>query len=504
MSDAARARLERWALPIALGVVALAGILAIADVPPGIFQDDGHYLILARSLAAGAGYSYQNLPGAPGGTHFPPGYPALLALVAAFIEAPRTQLAVMQFVNPLSLVLAAWAIARFAKRAELEATPRALVALIACTTAPILFLTGILFSEIVFIAALYVVLDAMEGQVQRSARAIALCALLGVAGGAVTLVRTLGVALPIAFILHLAARRRWADAAAAAGGAALLLVPWLLWSTMHAPEVAPSIAGAYGSYGTWLTDAWQAGGSGFVLATLRANARDLSIVLVPLGSAFVPGPMTLVLGLLLLAVLEAAVVRVRARMPVALTFAVGYLGLVLLWPFAPDRFLWPLWPLVVLLVASVTNGRRWRDPLAIAVIILSVCWLGWHAWAWPRRAWEAQEREAAPKARLAVEVASSLPPGLIATDYDAVVHLATGRTAIPVQPLTAVERVRPRTPAERMAQLRASMAHYHPAWVVVVDRESYDAADALTRGEAPWLVRERVWPAGAVAFRALR
>ncbi len=40
---------------------------------------DGIYLALAKSLAEGHGYHLLYLPGAPGGVHYPFGYPAFLA-----------------------------------------------------------------------------------------------------------------------------------------------------------------------------------------------------------------------------------------------------------------------------------------------------------------------------------------------------------------------------------------------------------------------------------------
>ena len=60
----------------------LATGLAIVDaLPVGVVADDAFYVILARSLAMGQGYHALNLPGDPA-ERFPPGYPALLALLS--------------------------------------------------------------------------------------------------------------------------------------------------------------------------------------------------------------------------------------------------------------------------------------------------------------------------------------------------------------------------------------------------------------------------------------
>ena len=72
--------------PRTVGVLVAAIALAVALVavpnwPAGVFQDDGIYVILGKSLASGQGYRYLNLPGAPYATHYPPGYPLFLALL---------------------------------------------------------------------------------------------------------------------------------------------------------------------------------------------------------------------------------------------------------------------------------------------------------------------------------------------------------------------------------------------------------------------------------------
>ena len=63
MSDPV-ATLDRRTLMATLAIALLLGLFAMNDVAVGVFQDDGHYLILARALALGDGYRYTNLPGA--------------------------------------------------------------------------------------------------------------------------------------------------------------------------------------------------------------------------------------------------------------------------------------------------------------------------------------------------------------------------------------------------------------------------------------------------------
>src|SRR6266567_3317187 len=72
------ARLTPWLVG---AVVLVVGLSIIDTLPVGALLDDGMYVILAKSLATGHGFRWLNVPGMPPATHFPPGYPALLALV---------------------------------------------------------------------------------------------------------------------------------------------------------------------------------------------------------------------------------------------------------------------------------------------------------------------------------------------------------------------------------------------------------------------------------------
>jgi hypothetical protein len=69
----------------------------------------------------------------------------------------------------------------------------------------------------------------------------------------------------------------------------------------------------------------------------------------------------------------------------------------------------------------------------------------------------------------------------VASDQDAMVHLYTGRLAVPLLALTAEQHVRRRSDAEVAAQLAGVLDAYHPRWVVVGERESLRAAMQLAR-----------------------
>ena len=103
-----------WPLALTgVGGLALAVGLAIVDaLPAGVVADDAFYVILARALAAGEGYRYLNVPGHPPATHFPPGYPALLALVSFMTPAFPASVVAFKALNATFLAAASVLVAR--------------------------------------------------------------------------------------------------------------------------------------------------------------------------------------------------------------------------------------------------------------------------------------------------------------------------------------------------------------------------------------------------------
>ncbi|MCA9931746.1 MAG: hypothetical protein KC419_24855, partial [Anaerolineales bacterium] len=73
---------RRMFIPGILIISMIMGIVRFNDIPVGSFFDDAHYLVLAKSLAAGSGYRLINYPYLPIEDAFPPGWPLLLTPLA--------------------------------------------------------------------------------------------------------------------------------------------------------------------------------------------------------------------------------------------------------------------------------------------------------------------------------------------------------------------------------------------------------------------------------------
>jgi len=490
MTDAP-AELERRTLWATFALAVLLGLFAMNDVPVGIFQDDGHYLILARALAFGDGYRYTNLPGAPAGTHFPPGFPLLLAPLWWVVPRFPANVVFFKLFNVALLPVAALAVRQFARQVGgLSARAASVVAVACCATVPLLFLNGLVFSETAFVAALCATLVIADRLAARDPGAWHRALLLGLAVGALALLRTVGLALLPGLLFILLWRGRHREAAGLLGGVLIVLAPWQLWMALHGHAVPASIAGGYGSYTGWLVDAYRVGGAPFAAAVVRENLRGLLMPLTLLGLADASPWLQAAAGLPWLALLAAGLHDLWRRAPVTVLLLPPYLLLLIVWPFPPDRFLWPLWPVLVVAAVRGAQSLGWRAGVPartrwfarVVAGALVTLFLVWHVRTWPSRNWELGERANATMGVAAARAAAALPPGgLVASDMDAMVYLYAGRQAVPLLALTAEQHVRSRTDDELTAQLSGVLAAYHPRWVLVTERDSFRAAQLLAR-----------------------
>jgi hypothetical protein len=100
--------LPSWALPAFVGAaVFIVGALIVDGLPVGVTHDDSMYVVLAKSLATGHGYRWLNIPGAPPATHYPPGYPAVLALLWLMFPTFPASVVAFKLANAAFMGLAA-------------------------------------------------------------------------------------------------------------------------------------------------------------------------------------------------------------------------------------------------------------------------------------------------------------------------------------------------------------------------------------------------------------
>jgi hypothetical protein len=497
---------------IVVGIALTITLAAVPNWPVGVFQDDGIYVVLGKALASGEGYRYINLPGAPYATHYPPGYPLLLALLWKLAPAFPQNVAVFTFTNAGFLSLAAYATFRFAReRLGLGTLGAGMVAVVGTASVPALSFGVFVLSEPMFLALLLPALILAERAADRGDWRDALMA--GLAGGALAMVRTMGVFVVPALVLVLLTRRRWLPAIVSTAAWAAFVVPWSRWVAAHGSEIPLALVGKYGPYDSWLTNAVRAHGLRFVWEVVSRNAGALYGMSAEMFTGGVASLAALrpaaALGAGLL--LAAGGWRLARRAPVAAWFVVAYLALVIIWPFDPTRFVWGLLPILSAMLALGIAGVVERKPTTALQAHARLAALGGCALlvagfaTYNRTGALLQWRDAVPRATAARATpvvqwlrASTRPSDVIAVEDDVLIYLYTGRRAVPVGTLTAEQYLHDQSYAFATEQLQRIIARYRPTYVIGTTSYGVISARNLSMLTPPQLRVHMLLPTAAI------
>jgi hypothetical protein len=515
-----RSRGAFWYPLVAGAIVGAIAIAAITAVPIGVFWDDGVYLISAKALATGAGYRLLHLPGTPPDIHFPPVWPAVLAVIWKLSVAFPANVVWFKLVNPLLLAAGATLACRYGmRRLNLPPQVAAAVAIAFTAALPVLVIAGVLFSEPLFIVALMLALTLADRAVDLGGWRPALEA--GVAAGVLTLVRSVGIALVPALIVALLLARRRREAIVAVLGAIVVLAPWQLWVSLHAHDLAVPYRGSYGPYLDWVLAMYRERGAAFSLVIARMDLlylmRSLGVTLFPFG----PREIRPLLVTLVLVVTAVGVIRARRRATTALLFVLAYFAIVLVWPYTPDRFMWAIWPLLGMLLASGAV-ECWRigahagavpsvRVTSVFACAIGVFAFGGHVGYSVRGAshhwWDSAARTNADALLPVVEwiKANTRPTDVIAVDGEPFIYLHTGRTVVPVHILSPDEYFAG-TPIERAAaDLRALFIAGRPRYAIFSGVAGERDVAPLLNGNngTPRLDPIANLPGGGVAYRVV-
>lgn len=482
----------------------------------GALRDDSMYLELAKSLATGHGYRWLNLPGTPAATHFPPGYPVVLALLWMVAPSFPANVVLFKLANTLFATLSAVCIARFVRRrfawSEIAAPVFAVAAVLAV---PLLTLATQVMSEPLFLLALIITLLVAEDVIDdREARWPRLVMLSLLAAGT-TLVRTNGVALLPAVVIVLCLRRRFRDAGVFTAATIAALLPWQLWVAAHADLVPAPMRGNYGSYAALLVDAVRARGLGFLGAVAARTSGEMATMLQYVAAPGAPAFIRVV-ALLVATCLAALGARpLWRRAPVTALCLAGYGAIVVLWPYTPARFLWCVWPLVLLLpVLGARELLAWipRHPglritrvagLAGAAALV-VGYVTFNVVSFRNGSWSAGGY--AERLRpLVVYVATKTPlDAVVATEAENTVYLYTGRRTVPLGSFMATDYVKPRASSGFADAMVVVLDRYRPARVVVSTTFLRAAASELALRKPPLLAPIDSFPGGGLVLMPTR
>jgi hypothetical protein len=364
-----------WLAAIPIGLHAcIAWILRAPTIATG--NDDAVYLLLARALREG---HYRELfyVGTPIHSQYPPGYPALLAILGAPADGE------IGLVVAANILLSCAALVLTFDVMRRWSLPLALAGVAALALNPSLIAAASrVQSEPMFMAAVLLALWSLRPDAPPRHRWIAIVAAIVAA-----LTRSAGVAIVAGVTVHFLTTRAWRHAAALTLAAALTMGPWLTW-TMLAPQ---KVVGR-----SYISDAL-AGirGGGRVGARAEQEPREMSpgsralaVVRTFAGRVRTSAPDYVTRGLpsalaiptiegtpvdnavWLIVMIVAGLAGAAAawtRWRATLLVLVAYGGLLVIWPYALSRFLTPMLPPLValLLLGAWRIGARLLPRAAV-------------------------------------------------------------------------------------------------------------------------------------------
>jgi hypothetical protein len=206
------------------------------------------------------------------------------------------------------------------------------------------------------------------------------------------------------------------------------------------------------------------------------------------------------------------------RAPATAFFLLGYAAIVVAWPYAPDRFLWGVWPLLLLTLAlgaaeGVRGARKRRAngiplvanaTLVVAAGALVFGLVRYNARGYQQRWWETAQRAVARQLLPLVDWTerNTRPGDVIASDGDPLVHLYTGRHVVPSARWAVEAYPAPADSATRVADLQELLAVYSPRYLLLSGNKSPSSAATAVLRDGPQLGLQMltVLPSGGAAF----
>jgi Gpi18-like mannosyltransferase len=472
---------DRWMIAGAAFVALAAGFVAYSPAPVGVFWDDAVYVITAKALASGEGYRFIHLPNAPAATHYPPLWPAILAVIWKIAPDFPENVRWMKVLNPVFLSVAAAGVTVLGVRvARIPFWLSAAIAALTIIVAPVLLLSAVLMSEPLALALSAFALSSMTLVVMRGRSKDGF--VTGLLVGLAVLARSAAIVLLPAILIGLVWRRSRRASGIALAVTLVLILPWFVWSGVYASELPPAMAGSYGPYGSWLINGYRAD-LGLLRDVVSINVgRTFHEVGVVLFGAFPRSTRPFLLALLVTSTV-AGLFLVRRRVLPTLVALAAYLVLILIWPYAPGRFVWIYAPLYAVLVAAAVGAllrraktqRSLRIPGAIAAAVAAAALLsvvrydvrgfqqGWHRLAIEPLA----DGVTAPVKWIATNTA---PTDTIASDVHLQAYLYAGRIGLPISSLTVAEYVVPKTDSSFQLEYTALDSTYRPHWWIATSR----------------------------------
>lgn len=347
------------ALLLAAATILAPSYWASLNTPAaGIYHDDAIYILTARTLAEGRGYSIDSLPTPIAQTKYPILFPALLAVVWKLMPAFPANVFFFKLV-PLLAAFSWLALSYILLRQQTQSPVFAASAIALIASSPqVVFLSTTVLSETVFaaLATASLLFWLRHAQSDRNLDLILAAAFAAAAFHT----RTIGFCLVLAGLLALVWQRKWRQCLFFALVAGTLALPWLVWQAIHrhGPDAYLSQENYYQSFNIVFKFNWN--------EKLRIAMTNLVSLPLSVTSLF-DLPWGGILGFATIPWILRALVRKDLPLAIQFYLLLSY-TIIVFWVWPPLRFLVPLLPL---LLWGIWSGA----PTIVRKVLILWLWL---------------------------------------------------------------------------------------------------------------------------------
>lgn len=377
------------------GLAFLVYVLRL-DRVAGLFVDDGWYIMLAKALATGHGYTLINSPSPDILPLYPPGFPFLLSLLYRLYPHFPENVWLFKALSMAALLGAGALVYRFFTHVR-QTSPAVALGITAMTLlcpSLVMLATSTVMAEAVFTCNLLATILVIETGVRalkedghgkgHALKFILIGATLAAFG---FLIRSIAISVIAAIVLYLLKEQLWRQAILFAATVVMLSTPWLIYARIHAPTAAQRAEQGGHVTLSYTTQFWQKRASvpelgtigiGGLPARVAWNAQDIigrdigRILATPIFETLIDpykeaqkdevkyglshGKNWFFSFFLSAIVLLGFIAAVRERLTLAELVVVCSLGVTLLWPWETYRFVLPL---VAFITFYFLLGLRW-------------------------------------------------------------------------------------------------------------------------------------------------
>jgi hypothetical protein len=333
----------------------------------GFFHDDGIYMVNAKSIYEGTGYSIASLPNSPPQTKYPPVLSLILSLCWHINPSFPQNIILMRLFSALCAVLTlfmAWLYIR--QKSNYTILPVFLFLSALAFNPYFALFSGQVMSEMPF-TLFSLASIALFIHYERYGKKSSLYGSLLLATIAFY-TRTIGIAMFVSFFLWFLYQRRFKASLGALAVMVFATMPWFYWVLSNDPATNSLVTTYYRSYSSWFILAAQASSSWFIPNIQGFALPGLICPFIEVQSITLKSILSIIFTFFVwFFLIKGIIYRLRKSPSIDTFYLIVTMVIVAIWSVSMDaaRFLFPLLPIVLFHIIEGVKAVR-EDVISLS------------------------------------------------------------------------------------------------------------------------------------------